>query len=268
MADARLTHPTRATLPFRRRQQDDDETSVQANITKEVGVDSPPLVHTETRTRTEPIRGTVVDSRQNLADYVDQLEAAVGEFQGGGYTYEDDIQNTSLQGILESVQWSIDPGNVDSIAYEATFQVGRGVMEARATNRRNPTYNASMPVMLRLDGEDLPGMRSYEVQKSIGVEPKGVFDRSTAENNDIIVEEGEQTVVVFEGTLTGSASTREAKDDTLRALSPTSQPVTLETKFPGYSLDGFVTDYTSRQRSDMGTERHDYRIQFTEGDKA
>jgi len=268
MPDARLTHPTRATLPFRRRQQDDDETSVQANITQEVGVDSDPLVHTETRTRTEPIRGRVVDSRQNLADYVDQLEAAVGEFQGDGYTYEDDIQNTSVQGILESVQWSVDPGHTDSISYEATFQVGRGTMEARPTNRRNPTYDASMPVMLRIDGEDLPGMRSYEVSKTIGVEVNPVFDRSTAENNDIVVEEGEQTTVVYEGTLTGSAATREAKDDTLRALAPTSSPVTLETKFPGYDLDGYVTAYASRQRSDMGEERHDYRIEFTEGIKA
>jgi len=268
MPDARLTHPTRATLPFRQRQQDDDETTAQASITKEVGVDSDPLVHTETRERSQPVRGLATGSRQDLADYADKLESHVGEFQGDGYTYEDDLLNTSVQCILERVQWQLQPGRTDSLQYEADLSVGRGTMEAQPIRRRNPTYDTAMTPMLRVDGIDLPGMRSYQLERTVGTEVKAVFDRSTAENNDIIVEEGEQTTITYEGTLTGSLTSRESTDNQLRALAPTSQPVTLETKFPGYSLDGYVLDYTSRQRADMGEERHDYRIVFVEGIKA
>ncbi|AFH22175.1 hypothetical protein OSG_eHP18_00090 [environmental Halophage eHP-18] len=268
MPDARLTHTTRATLPFRQRQQDDDETTAQANITKQVGVDSDPLVHTETRERSQPVRGLATGSRQDLADYADKLEAHVGEFQGDGYTYEDDLLNTSVQCILERIKWSLKPGRTDSLQYEADLQIGRGTMEAQPIRRRNPTYNASMTPMLRVDGIDLPGMRSYELERTVGAEVNAVFDRSTAENNDIVVNEGESTQITFEGTLTGPLSSRESTDNQLRALAPTSDPVTLETKFPGYSLDGYVLEYVSRQRGNMGEQRHDYRIVFVEGIKA
>jgi len=283
MADARLTHSTRSTLPLHQRQQADDETSAVLDITSEIGTRRKPLVHAKTRERTEPIRGLVTgnrrarndpttsDTRQALANYADLLESHADDFQGLGYTYEDDILDTSLRGILTSVQWSLSPGEPDTLAYEAGFTVGRGTLEARPINRRNPTYDSSMSTMLRVDGIDLPGMRDYQVQTSIETETNAnIKGGNNAENNDIVISEGggRQTTVVYEGTLTGSAKSRNTTDDNLRALVTTSNPVTLETKFPGYNLDGFVGDYTSRQRADMGEKRHDYRLEFVVGVKS
>ena len=283
MADARLTHPTRSTLPFHQRQQDDDETSAVLDITSEIGTRRKPLVHAKTRERTEPIRGLVTgnrrarndpntsDPRQALANYADLLESHADDFQGLGYTYEDDLLDESLNGILTSVQWSLSPGDPETLAYETGFTVGRGTLDAKPINRRNPTYDTSMSTMLRVDGIDLPGMRDYQVQTSIDIETNAnIKGGNNAENNDLVIPEGggRQTTVVFEGTLTGSASSRNTTDDNLRALVPTDTPITLETKFPGYNLEGFVTGYTSRQRADMGEERHDYRLEFVEGIKS
>lgn len=280
MVDARLTHPTRPTLPFHQRQLDSDETSPVANITKEIGTDRDPLIHTQTRERAESIRGLVTgnrraendpttsDPRQAIANYADLLESHVDNFQGDGYTYEDDILDKNLTGMLTSIQWSVTPGQPDSLDYQASFTVGQGVMESQPITRQNPTVDTGMDVMLRVDGIDLPGMRDYQLSREINVDAKGVFDRDTAQNNDIVPQEGAVTTITFEGTLTGSASSRATTDANLNALVATDNEVTLETKFPGYNLDGFVTGYDSDQRQELGTEQHYFTLEFTEGIKA
>ena len=280
MADATLTHPTRESLTLYQRQTQDDAREAVANITNELGTERPPLVHTETREREFPIRGRVTarkqatedpdtsEGRQALANYVDRLEAHVDEFQGDGYTLADPVLDTDVQAILESVEWSITPGRTTALTYDLTAQVGRGTFDVDGITRLDPTLNTSLPGMLRVDGIDLLGMRDYQVARSIGIDPNAVFDRESAENNDLVVTEGAQRRVSFEGTITGSDSERQAKDDALDALAPTKEAVTLDTYFPGYSLDGFVTSYTSTQESRFGEERTDFRLAFVEGTRA
>ncbi|AFH22462.1 hypothetical protein OSG_eHP27_00050 [environmental Halophage eHP-27] len=281
MSHARLTHPTRPTLEFIQGQQDEYNRDAVANIVREIGTDRTSLVHTETREGRRTIRGSVSglrrarndtstsDARQALANYVDELEAHVDEFQGDpGYQLVDDQLGYSKSAILESVEWSVTPGQIYEFDYEASAVVGQGVFESKAIDRRNPTVNTSLDTMLRIDGEDLPGMRDYRVRREIGVTTNAVFNRDTAENNDIVPEDGPQQTVAFEGLISGTLSERQTKDAALDALVATRDPITLETYFPGYSLDGYVTAYNSTLEQQRAGNSHRYRIEFVEGQRA
>jgi len=280
MPHARLTHPTRSTLPFRQGQQEDFAREAVTNVTAEIGVDREPLVHTETRDERSEIRGRVSaprraandantsNWRQALANYVDLLESHVDEFQGDGYTYENDQLDITRQAILESVTWELRAGQPYDIPFDASIIVGRGVFESEPINRRNPTVDLSQNVYLRIDGVDCPGMRQYQKTTEVGVDPTAIFDRDNAENNDVVPEAGVTETIVFEGTHTGSQSTRATADSNLDALLATKNPVTCETAFPGYNLDGYVTGYSSTFEARFGQDKHDYRIEFTVGQRA
>lgn len=280
MSHLRLTHPTRSTLTFRQGQADTDTREAVANVAAELGVDRPPLVHTETRENTREITGlvtaprraandaTTADWRQALANYVDRLESHVDEFQGTGYTLEDDQLNLSKRAVYEGVEWSLTPGEPYAVEYTATMQVGRGTFEEQAIDRRNPTVDAGMNVYATVDGNDLPGMRDYRVRRSVGVDVNAVFDRDSAENNDVIINEGPQHRVVFEGTHTGTLAQRRSADATLDALVATKDPIDFVTKFPGYTLSGYVLNYESDLSVDAGGNSHGFRLEFLEGQRA
>jgi len=149
MSHARLTHPSRPTLEFIQGQQDEYNRDAVANIVREIGTDRTSLVHTETREGRRTIRGSVSglrrarndtstsDARQALANYVDELEAHVDEFQGDpGYQLVDDQLGYSKSAILESVEWSVTPGQIYEFDYEASAVVGQGVFESKAIDRR------------------------------------------------------------------------------------------------------------------------------------
>jgi hypothetical protein len=111
-------------------------------------------------------------------------------------------------------------------------------------------------------------MRLYRKETAVGFEVNAVFDRDSAENNDVVPQDGRVETITFEGTHTGDRATREAADDALKALLATAEPVTCQTKFPGYDLEGFVTAYNSNLEARFGTGRHDYALQFTVGERA
>lgn len=283
MTDVRLSHPTRGTLEFRQQQRHVDTRDAKASVTAELATDRDPLVHTQTREQTTTIRGVVTgigraaadpttsDAVQALANYVDRLESHVDEFQGNRtehYTFEDDILGTSKSCVLEGVTWERQTGQPYDIEFEVTLQIGRPTMTVEDITRRNPTVDTSMDTMLRVDGEDLPGLRQYKVSRSIGIEPKAIWDRSTAENNDAVMQEGVTQEVTYEGTITGSKSARRSKDQALDSKLATSKPVTLETQFPGYDLDGYVLGYDSTQERRHGENIHHYSLRFVEGQKA
>lgn len=281
MTHARLTHPTRPTLEFRQGKSDEFGRQAVANIINEIGTDRQSLVHTQTRDSTRTIRGTVSaprrarndtstsDWRQALANYADELEAAVDEFQGDpGYTLVDDQLGYSKSGVLESIQWSLSPGQIYELDYEATVRVGQGVFDTDQPTYQNPTVDSGMDVWLRIDGEDLPGFRNYQVQRSLEVNTAAIWNRDTAENNDQVVEAGPQTTVTFDGVISGDLASRQAKDQAVDAKVATADPITLETKFPGYSLDGFVTAYNSTLEQQRGGNSHRYRFEFVRGQRA
>lgn len=280
MSHGSITHPDRGTLTFRQGQLDEDPREAVANITAELGTDRPPLVHTETRERDRHIRGRVTsprraqddpdtgDWRQALANYVDRLEAHVDEFQGEGYQFEDAQTGESLRGVLERVEWTLTQGSPFEIEYDAQYVIGRGTMDARSISERDPVVQAGMSVAARVDGVDLPGLRELRVQRSIGVNPKAVYNRSSAENNDIVGEDGVQHEITFEGTHTGSETARASADAALDDLVATKNPVVFETRFPGYSLDGFVLGYESDREQRHGGRSHQYSLRFMEGTRA
>jgi hypothetical protein len=250
-----------------------------ANATSELATDRPTLVHTETRESTRTIRGTVTglkrkrdsgasDAVQALANYAAELESHVDEFQGGGYTLEDSQLDIQKRGVLESIEWSLTPGRVYELDYEATVRVGRGTFESRAITRRNPIIDTGQTPMLIVDGNDLPGMRDYRMSRSVEVNLNAVFDRDSAENNDVVFEKGQQQTIVFEGEHTGTLTQRQNADAALDALVATQNSVTLQTRFPGYDLDVFVTNYESTLEQQRGGNSHRYRIEMIEGTRA
>jgi hypothetical protein len=281
MSHARLTHPDRPTLEFYRGQNDEAARSAEVNITNEIGTDRPSLVHTQSRDVRRSITGTVSapkraandpntnDWRQALANYADLLESSVDEFQGiGGYSFEDDQLNTSKDAVLSAIEWALSPGDIYDLRYEATVVIGDATLESEPVDRRNPTVDDSLNTMIEVDGVECPGMRDFRVGREIGVEVNAIFDRDTAENNDVLINEGVQQVVQFEGVHSGSRSARATADENLRDLLATQTNVTLDTYFPGYSLDGFVTAYNSTFEQQRGDTSHRYRVEFTVGQRA
>jgi hypothetical protein len=122
--------------------------------------------------------------------------------------------------------------------------------------------------MLIVDGNDLPGMRDYRMSRSVGVNVNAVFDRDSAENNDVVFEEGQQQTIVFEGVHSGTLTERQNADATLEAITPTKNSVTLSSRFPGYDLEVFVTNYESTLEQQRGGNSHRYRIEMIEGKRA
>jgi hypothetical protein len=280
MSHIKLTHPDRQTLDFLQGQQDSFEREAVANATSELATDRPTLVHTETREGTRTIRGTVTglkrkrdsgasDAVQAIANYADELESHVDEFQGDpGYTLEDDQLDYSKQAILESIEWSLTPGRIYELDYEATVRLGRGTFESRPVTRRTPTVDTGQTPMLIVDGNDLPGMRDYRMSRSVGVNVNAVFDRDSAENNDVVFEKGTEQTVVFEGVHSGTLTERQNADAALDALVATQNSVTLETRFPGYNIEILVTNYESTLEQQRGGNSHRYRIEMIEGTRA
>lgn len=285
MSHARLTHPSRPTLEFRGGQNSEHRRQAVANVTNELATDRLPLVHTETRDVRHTERGTATglrrarndpdtsNARQALANYAVELEAHVDEFQGDpGYSYVADQTDTSRDAVLESVEWSLTPGRTYELDYEASIVAGRSTFAAEGIDPEGVTVGAGTAPMLTVDGVACPGMRDYRVETSIGVEVNAVFNRNTAENNDVIPQEGRGRVVAYEGVHTGTQTERAAADAALRDLLATREDVTLETVFPGYSMDGFVMGYNSTfpQNRSFGTTEgsHQYRIEFVEGTRA
>lgn len=282
MPHARLTHPSRPTLPFRQGQSDEGQQQAVANIANELGVDRRSLVHTETREGERQVRGRVTGPRrarndpdtddweQALANYADELEAHLDEFQGDGYTYENDPLNLSRNVIVETLEWSRTPGQPNDLEYQISLVEGEGTMQSEAIERQNPTVNSGMSVPLRVDGLDLPGIREYRMEISIGQETRAVFDpeRQRTDNNDVIIEEGEQRILSFEGTFTGTASQREQQQSDLNDKVATADPITLTTRFPGYDIQGFLIAEGETEESRFGITSNHYRLEFVEGIRA
>lgn len=281
MSHATLTHPVRGDLTFRQGQADEDTHEAVADITAELGVDRPPLVHITTRERARVIRGRVTaprraaadanttDSewRQALANYIDLLESHVDEFQGTGYTLEDTARDENLQSIYHTVEWTLRPGDPYDVEFTANVVIGRGTFESRSIQQRNPTVDSGMNVAAKVDGNDLPGLREMVVRRSFGFDVSAVYDKSSAENNDVVINEGVTHEITFRGTHTGTQSARATADQTLDGLIG-SGAVTFETAFPGYDLEGFVLDYASDYEQRFGGNSHHYDLRFVEGIKA
>jgi len=283
MAHASISHPTRGTLTFRQAQRDEDSRQAVTNIFPEIGTDRPPLVHVATRERERRLQGRVTaprrarndtstsDWEQSLANYIDELEAHCDEFQGYGsdaYTFTDGIRSESFTVVFQNVEWTLTQGRPYDIDYELTLLIGRGVMESEAIRPRNPTVNTGMSVAATVDGNDLPGLRQMRVSRNIEYDVNAIYNKDTAENNDIVPTEGTKQQVVFEGTHTGTDSLRASADSTLQGLIGTDNPVALVTRFPGYTLSGFVTAYDSNLESRFGSNSHHFRLEFIEGVKA
>jgi hypothetical protein len=192
----------------------------------------------------------------------------VDEFQGDGYTLVDDQLATDTQGVLESVGWSRSQGQPYEFEWTATFRAGRGTFTERDITRRNPTPNTGMSVPLRVDGVDLPGFRDYRTERSVGVQANAVFDRDNAENNDIVFESGTEQRYTFEGVHTGGPTERANATAALNDLVATREEVTLETRWPGYSVDGFVVAFDPTQQARFAGEMNHYRLEFLAGQRA
>lgn len=282
MAHASIDHPTRGTLEFKQAQTDADSRQAKTNIARGIGTERTPLVHIATRDRTRTINGRVTaprradndpntsDWRQALANYIDTVESHLDEFQGAGtnaYTFTDDIRSTSFNVVFESVEWTLTAGRPYDFEYEISLIIGRGVMEDRPRDPRNPTVDTSMDVAAKVGGFDLPGLRELRSTREVEFDAKAIYDKTTAENNDVVVTDGTQQTLVFRGTHTGTDSQRASADSDLEGLIGSGQ-VTFETAWPGYDLDGFVVGYDSDLEARFGDEMHHFTLTFVEGEPA
>lgn len=269
-----LTHPERPDFNLPQPQSDDNQRQAITDIAAPLGSEEPPNVHTRGRQAERQINGLYLSDRggdqsrrQDVADFIDNLEQRTDQFQGEGYTLLDEQLDTSRGVILNSSTWQIQPGRPYEVRYELGVQVGIGTAEVQSVGLRNPTVNDSMDTYLEIDGIPLPGMRQYESTTEVPTEVNPRFNRDTAETNDIIIENKETQRIIYRGTHTGPQVDRAAADRALRDLLATKIEVECKTKVPGYTLDGFVTSYNSDFNGDFGETKHNYELEFTVGVK-
>ena len=279
MPHASITHPRRGSLEFRQAQQDGDTQSADANVISDTGSGLPPLVHVESRERERQIRGLVTgprraeadpdtnDWQQALANYIVQLERHVDTLQGEGYTFEDTIRGETVNAVYHAVEWTLKAGRPYEIDFDATLTIGSGVFPPEPLDVPDVTVDSSMDVAARVGGVDLPGLRQMRVRREFPTDVTPLYNKSSAEVNDVKASGSTQHQIEFEGTHTGTDSQRAAADDALEALIGDSS-TTFETRFPGYSLDGAMMEYESNLESTFGTNMHQYRLRFLEAREA
>lgn len=279
MTDYRLTHGTRGTLEFRQAQRDEDTQQAVSDVTAEIGVDRPALVHTRSRERERALTGRVTaprraandadtsDWQQALANYVLELEAHVDEFQGTGYTFEDDRRDESLSAVLRGVEWTIRPGQPYEVEYEIDLHVGRGTFDSRSVSPETATVNTGMDVVATIDGHELPGLRDMRVEKFLEFEVNAIYNKDSAEDTELVVDTGVQHRFEIAGTHTGTRAEREAADKALDAVIGDDE-IDLVTRFPGYTKTGSVTQYRPERNAGYGSGRHDYTLTFIEATEA
>jgi hypothetical protein len=278
MTDFRLTHPSRPTLEFRQAQADRGRREAVSDIAAVLASDQKPLVHVTTRERERTITGRVTgprraqndpsasEWRQALANYVDELEAHMDEFQGTGYTLEDDVRNTTTPVVYTGLQWTLQSGAPYEFTFEITLGVGESVLESRPIDTRDPVVDQlSGNVAAKVGGFDLPGMRQMQVTKSVNFDTSAVYNRSSAENNIHTATEGTKQEVTFRGIHTGTESQRASADSNLDSLIGQGE-TTLQTQFPGYELDGTVLSYNPELSADRAGNSHAYELGFIESD--
>lgn len=278
MTEFRLTHPSRPTLEFRQTQSDRSQRKAVTDIATILGTDQKPLVHVTTRERERTLQGRVTgprraqndpnesDWRQALANYVDLLEAHLDEFQGEGYTFEDDVRDESLNAVYTDLTWTLSGGSPYEFTFEVTLAVGEGVYEARPIDQRDPVVSdLGGNVAATVGGHDLPGLREMQVTRSVGFEVTPVYNRSTAENNLITPSEGTEQRINFRGVHTGTESARATADSNLDALIGQGE-TTFVTAFPGYDLDGTVLNYDPELSAQRAGNSHTYELEFIESD--
>lgn len=275
MTDYRLTDPSRGTLEFRQAQRDEDAQRAAADITAEIAPSPPrpPLVHVRARERerrltgrvTAPRReafdGTTNDWQQALANYVVRLEAFCDEYQGDGYTFEDDLRSESMPVIMKEVKWTLLGGQPYEVEFETTMETGTGVLATRSLDVDDATVDTSMDVIATADGVDLPGLRTMEVTKGFETEVDALYGKQSASNNQIVVDDGTRHEFMIEGTHTGSIASRRQADADLESLIGAGE-VDLVTRFPGYTKRGKVLNYESNFDASYGTDSHQYRFTF------
>jgi hypothetical protein len=272
MPHARLTHSSRPTLEFRQAQIDDGNQSADENVIDEVGTGGPPLVHVESREREHTIQGLVTaprrarndpntnDWEQALANYLVELERRVDTLQGDGYTFEDDLANESFDCVYHAVEWTLQAGRPYEVEFDATVTAGQGVLGSESLSVPSVTVG-TFDAGAKLDGNLLPGLRQLTVRREFGIDPMPLYDKSSAEVNDIQVSGNRQHRIVFEGTWTGDDATRRGNEDTIEALVGQSG-INMELRLPGYTLTGTVLDYSRDYESTYGTDQHQYRVEF------
>jgi hypothetical protein len=204
--------------------------------------------------------------QQALANYVDELQAHVNEFQGNGYTLEDSIRGENLNCIYHAAEWTLMPGVPAEIEFSVDVTVGRGTFGTETIQRRNPTVQSGMQYAATVGGEPLPGLRQFKSRREMSTQTNAVWGKDTAENNDVVAQEGPTQRWTFEGTHTGTESERASADATLRGL--IGSQVTLQTRFPGYAVDGYVLNYDSDFEQRHGERKHHFTLEFIEGKRA
>lgn len=275
MTYARLTHSTRPTLEFRQLQQDEDSQEAVTDIAAEIGDDRPPLVHVRGRNRDRSLTGLVSGSRrardddstadwqQAIANYILELEAHCDEFQGLGYTFQDDIRGESISVCYDSLEWTLRQGQPFDVEFDIGLSVGRGTLDSRGVDVSEATIREDLDVAARVDGIDLPGLREFSLSHSWETDVRSIYNRDTAESNDIVAEEGVQRIWTFEGTHTGTETERSNADAALDSLLGTGL-VDFETRFPGYTVEGKVLSYNSDFRAQYGESYHQFALTFIE----
>jgi len=211
---------------------------------------------------------TPATMRDEVAQFIDGLESRVDQFQGDGYTLDDEQLDENIPVVLTASSWRFNRGQPYEVQYDVSAAVGVGTNDETLLSERNPDPNGGMDTYLEIDGIALSGMRRYESTTQIQAEVKPVFNRDTAEKNEVIITNRAVQTIVFEGTHTGSQSQRASDDAALDNLLATETEINCKTKVPGYTLEGFVTGYDSTFNAGYGQNRHDYRVQFTEGVKS
>lgn len=185
--------------------------------------------------------GQAGGSISSLADWVSALLSRVDGTQGSGYRIRSEYRGRSFEGVLENVQYQREMGSPDQVKWEATLKRGTSLMPLSS----NVTSSTGTPSnTATIDGYDLGIIRqqSEEVSQNVMQLPIALND---FEDHPMIPTSGAVREIEIQGSLTGSEASRREFDEYMDTQFAETGTVTYNSAFPGYTLTGQVTDYTS-----------------------
>lgn len=279
MTDITLTHTSsgRPDVQFLRAQDDRRVEESVADVVDDIGVRDPPRATVEGRGGTRRIQGRMTgaaasslsgfssDWRTALAEWLVRLEAAIDEFQGLGYTLDDQERGLSLPVVVHACQWTIQAGRPFEATYRVDVTIGKNTQENRSADPKTATPGAKDSSPFLTGVQSLTGLQTMRVEREFDIEVDPINFDPDVEATEVRPTSRPKHVITYNGEKAGTETERQTFDNGIETEQSDLESLsTFETVMPGYDLDGKIMNYRSDWRASRGTGIHDYEITFLE----
>lgn len=176
-----------------------------------------------------------------LAEWVLQLEALVNGQQGDGYQLSRDYRNDTINGTIETAEWTRRGGEVWEVGWNMEIVRGDGAGPYDQVTWSLP--GTATTGSYEVAGETLSNVREFQVEKTQPFEQYRRAFADSPDENDLLADAGALRRITVIGEVEGTETERNNFDDSLTSSIGQDTSVTVRDKLTGRELSGFVDSY-------------------------